>query len=65
MTIDMLTTAEDAALLNRAPVTIRNHANWHNIGTVKGNTRLFTSADVEQLRAIAHGKPGKPKRVKP
>lgn len=61
MTPILYTCAEAGALLDKAPVTVRQLARRHNIGSIVGKTRVFDAADLERLRALPG--PGRPKRA--
>ena len=55
---------EVAAMLDKAPVTVRKAARDHSIGQKPGRDWLFTNADIESLRAVIHEHRGQPRKVK-
>jgi len=58
------TTKQVADKIGRHPGHIRNVANWHNIGTlITPRMRVFTTEDVEKIRALCSVPPGRKKRV--
>lgn len=60
MTAREYTVTEAAAVLGRAPVTVRQLAERHGRGRlVNPRLRLLTAADIEFMRAL---KPGRPPR---
>lgn len=61
MTDTLYTCATAAALVNKSPVTVRQLARTHNIGTKLGKTYIFTAADLDVLRS--HSTPGRPPKV--
>lgn len=56
----LYSTPEAAAILGKAPSTIRQNARRHGIGTVVGRSRVFNEADLERLRAVPG--PGQPRK---
>ena len=56
------TTTEVARMLGRTPRTIRFHSMTHGIGTEIGRTRVYTAAEIERLRGIATGIPGRKRK---
>ena len=53
-----------AAMLNKAPVTVRKAARDHGIGQKPARVWLFTSADIEILRAVIRENRGQPRKPK-
>jgi hypothetical protein len=58
MTENFYNTTEAGRLTGKKPVTVRQLAKTHNIGTRVGRDWVFTEADIERLKAIP--KPGRP-----
>ena len=58
----LYSTTQVAALLDKAPVTVRKAARVHGIGVQIGRDRAFTAEDIEQLQKIIHDRSGRPKR---
>lgn len=56
----IFSTTRVAAMLGKAPVTVRKAARVHGIGSQAGRGRVFTSADVEKLRKVIHDHSGRP-----
>ena len=50
--MELLSTEQVAKLTGRQPVTVRRLAREHGIGHLVGNSRVFSSEDVERIRAI-------------
>lgn len=61
MSEHLYTCATAAPLVGKAPVTVRQLARKHGIGTKLGKTFIFTEADLDLLRA--HNIPGRPPKV--
>lgn len=58
----LYSTTQVAALLDKAPVTVRKAARVHGIGVQIGRDRAFTAEDIEQLQKVIHVRSGRPKR---
>jgi len=50
--MDLLSTEQVAALTGKHAVTVRRLARVHSIGSLVGNSRVFTEADVARIRAV-------------
>ena len=59
------TVYQAAALLGKAPVTVRQAARDHGIGQKPGRDHIFTEADIERLRAVIRPHRGRPRKPKP
>ena len=59
----LYSTTQVAALLDKAPVTVRKAARVHGIGIQVGRDRAFTAKDIEQLQKVIHDRSGRPKRA--
>lgn len=59
----LYSTTQVAALLDKAPVTVRKAARVHGIGIQVGRDRAFTAKDIEQLQQVIHDRSGRPKRA--
>lgn len=57
-------TTEVAAMLGKAPVTVRKAARDYGIGSQAGRSRVFTPADIERLRKVIHERDGRPVKAK-
>ena len=61
----LYSTTQVAALLDKAPVTVRKAARVHGIGIQVGRDRAFTAKDIEQLQKVIHDRSGRPAKAKP
>lgn len=59
----LYSTTQVAALLDKAPVTVRKAARVHGIGVQVGRDRAFTAEDIERLQQVIHDRSGRPKQT--
>lgn len=60
MSSTLYSVTQAAALLDKAPVTVRKAARVHGIGVKAGSLYVFTPTDIETLRAVIHEHSGRP-----
>ena len=59
--LPQFTTREVAAILGLKHDSLRSYCFRHHIGTILGNTRLLSQADIEELKL--RPPPGRPRRA--
>jgi len=59
----LYSTKDAAAAIGASASAVRRICKSHGVGRLLGRDRVLTSADVERLKGLFHGRPGNPNMV--